>query len=117
MKALVGLVALGCVAGIVYILARLFARWGEKRKAAEERFASFIAQARPQALPTASPQPLPAAPEEQLLLDAGAKAGQAGEPALAIQLYTRLLARYPQSRFASQAQAGVVEQQKKLARA
>jgi len=116
MKILAGIIAIGCVAGIVVVLARLFARWGEKRKASEARFASFIAQARPQA-PMASPQPPSSAPEEQLLLVAGGKASQAGEPALAIQLYARLLARFPQSRFAPQAQAALAEQQKKLAQA
>jgi hypothetical protein len=116
MKLLVWLVAVGCVAGIVVLLARLFARWGEKRKASEARFASFIAQARPQ-VPAAAALPPAPAPEEELLLDAGVKAGQAGEPALAIQLYTRLLARYPHSRLAPQAQAGVMDEQKKLAQA
>ncbi len=119
MRLLVWLVVLGCVAGIVVLLARLFARWGERRKESEARFASFIAQARPTAPPPATEaKSVPATPaDEQLLLDAAGKAGQAGEPALSMQLYARLLARYPQSRLASQAQAGIAEQQKKLARA
>ena len=121
MKALVWLVTLGALAGIAYGFARWHARWAERRKAADERFSSFIAQARPAAPPlnAASPVPQPpqSAPEESLLFEAAGKAGQAGEPALSIQLYARLLARYPDSRFAAQAQAGVVEQQKKLARA
>ena len=119
MKTLLWLVAVGALVGIVVLMRRLFARWGEKRKASEERFATFIAQARPAAAPAPdlAPQPQLSAPEEQLLFDAGGKAGQAGEAALAIQLYARLLARFPQSRLAPHAQAALAEQEKKLARA
>jgi hypothetical protein len=52
---------------------------------------------------------------QKLLLDAGGKAGEAGEPALAIQLYAKLLSRYPKSTFAQQARAAVETQKKKLA--
>jgi hypothetical protein len=45
------------------------------------------------------------------------KAGEAGEPALAIQLYARLLARYRRRRFAAQARAAVEAQKKKLGKA
>ena len=45
-----------------------------------------------------------------------AKAGEAGEPVLSIQLYARLLARYPESAFAAQARAAVEAQKQKLAK-
>ena len=55
--------------------------------------------------------------KQRLLFDAAAKAGEAGEPVLSIQLYARLLARYPDSAFASQARAAVEAQKKNLAKA
>lgn len=55
--------------------------------------------------------------KQRLLFDAAAKAGEAGEPVLSIQLYARLLARYPDSAFASQARAGVEAQKKHLTKA
>jgi hypothetical protein len=54
------------------------------------------------------------APQERLLLDAANKAGEAGEPVLSIQLYAKLLSRYPQSQLATQARAAVEQQKKKL---
>ncbi len=96
-------------------------RWQERRRAGEERFASFMAQAKP-----AAPAPAPAVavviavdptlPQQKLLLESAAKAAQADEPALAIQLYARLLVRYPASALAAQARAAVEEQKKKLAK-
>ena len=41
---------------------------------------------------------------------------EAGEPALSIQLYARLLARYPQTALAGQARAAVESQKKRLAK-
>ena len=55
--------------------------------------------------------------KQRLLFDAAAKAGEAGEPVLSIQLYARLLARYPDSAFASQARAAVEAQKKNLTKA
>jgi hypothetical protein len=52
-----------------------------------------------------------------LLFEAAHKAGEAGEPAIAIQLYARLLSRYPQTAFADQARAAVQAQKKKLSKA
>ena len=60
---------------------------------------------------------LPGQTQERLLLEAASKAGEAGEPALSIQLYAKLLSRYPQTTFSSQARAAVVEQKKKLTKA
>ena len=55
--------------------------------------------------------------KQRLLFDAAAKAGEAGEPVLSIQLYARLLARYPESALASQARAAVELQKKNLTKA
>ena len=55
--------------------------------------------------------------QQKLLFEAAHKAGEAGEPALAIQLYARLLARYPASAFAPQARAAVEALKKKLVKA
>ena len=119
MKALAWFVVIGLIVAIVYYLARLRRQYAERQEAAEARMVSFIAQVRPAAAPTLSAVPAPAqtvAPQERLLLDAAAKAGEAGEPALAIQLYAKLIWRYPQSTFAAQARAAVDEQKKKLSK-
>jgi hypothetical protein len=52
-----------------------------------------------------------------MLLEAAAKAAEAGEPALSIQLYARLLSRFPQTVLATQARAAVEAQKKKLSTA
>jgi hypothetical protein len=121
MKALVWFAALGVIIALGYGIARWRRQWAERKKVAEERFAVFIAQAKPAAPPlTAAPAPavVPAAvaPQERLLLDAANKAGEAGEPALSIQHYAKLLSRYPQTGFAAQARAAVEVQKKKLAK-
>jgi len=51
---------------------------------------------------------------QKLLFEAAHKAGEANEPALAIQLYARLLARYPATSFAEPARAAAAVQKKKL---
>ena len=60
-------------------------------------------------------QQSPAA-QQKLLYEAASKAGEAGEPVLSIQLYARLLARYPDSTLGTQARAAVEAQKKKLAK-
>jgi len=128
MKAMVWFIALAAVGGVVYGLYRVRAKWEERNKASEERFASFISQALPGSLPVApagaatapTPAPMPLKAnndvvQQRLLLEAASKAGEAGEAALSIQLYAKLLTRYPQSSFASQARAAVETQKKKLA--
>jgi hypothetical protein len=119
MKALVWIAVIGAVIGLVYFLARWRRQWAEREQAVEARMASFIAQAKPVAPPLLAAAPAPAviAPQERLLLDAASKAGEAGEPALSIQLYAKLLSRYPQTGFAAQARAAVELQKKKLAKA
>ena len=96
-------------------------RWVERNREAEAREAKFIAQLRP-VPPAAAPAAPPRAdasslPQQKLLFEAAAKAAQAGEPALSIQLYARLLSRYPESGFATEVRAAVEAQKKKLAKA
>jgi hypothetical protein len=142
MKHLVWFIALASVAGIVYGLWRARQRWDERNRASEARFASFLSQTLPAgaiasnapppagvptAVPTAKPiaRPIAAVTPKQahdavviqrFLLEAASKAGEAGEPALSIQLYAKLLSRYPQTSFAEQARAAVEAQKKKLAK-
>ena len=116
MRALSWILFIAVVVAAIYTFRLWRQRWEQRRKASEERMASFIAQVAPlPAKEDATPQPR-IEPAERLLLDAAAKAGDAGEPALAIQLYARLLARYPQSTLGAQARAGVDEQKRKLAK-
>ena len=96
------------------------------RRAEDERFAAFMLEttgrAKPADLPAAALAPAPKAPgggglpQQKLLFEAAHKSGEAGEPALAIQLYARLLARYPSTGFAAQARAEVEAQKKKLSK-
>jgi len=124
-KAVIWLLMLGAVAAVGYGIWRWRERWLERQRAAEERFASFLAQARPAAPPAEAPKaeaPKAAAvvsslPRQKLLFEAAAKAAEAGEPALSIQLYARLLSRFPDTAFASQARAAVELQKKKLVKA
>ena len=120
MKGLLWLVVFAAFGGVVWMVARWRRQYVERQQAAEARLAGFIAQAAPTmvaapALPAAAPPVAAPAPAERLLLEAAAKAGEAGEPALSIQLYAKLLSRYPQTQFATQARAAVETQKKKLA--
>ena len=114
MKGLLWLVVIGSFAGIVVWFWKARQRWNEKRAASEQRFAEMMAQFKP----AVAPAPVKIeAPEQRLLFEAAAKAAEAGEPALSIQLYARLLSRYPETQFAAQAKAAVEGQKKKLAKA
>jgi len=134
MKQMVWLIALGVGAGMVYWIWLASKRYKERKRAAEERFASFMAQTmrptaprleaapaatRPAAAPAATkPAAAPAADlgPQKLLFEAAAKAGEAGEPALSIQLYARLIARYPNSALVAQARGAVQAQKSRLAK-
>ena len=103
---------------------RSLRKWEDRKRTEEERFRGFIAGvtgSTPQREePPAAAPPATAADElapQKLLFDAAHKAGEAGEPALAIQLYARLLARYPATAFADQARNAVDIQKRKLAKA
>jgi hypothetical protein len=124
------LLIIGAAAGMVFLLWRWRRKEEERKRAAEARLTSFMAQALPPtaqatpaiAQPTPADQATPRAADagtlvqQKLLLDAASKAGEAGEPALSIQLYARLLARYPNTAFAEHARAAVEGQKKKLAK-
>ena len=117
MKPVVVVVMLGAFAALVYFFWVRYRAWADRQRASEERFAGLIDQVRPPAVrvaPAAAPDPTLA--QQKLLLEAASKAGEAGEPVLSIQLYARLLARYPQSTFGTQARAAVEAQKKKLAK-
>jgi hypothetical protein len=117
MKMLVWLLVLAALGAVAYTLWTWRQRWLERKRAAEERMASFIAEVRPAVAPPAAQKVDQTLPQQRLLFDAAAKAGEAGEPALAIELYGRLLARFPQSAFAAQARAAIDAQKQRLAKA
>ena len=118
MKLFFWLIVLATIGGIVYFFARWRRQWAERQQEADARMMSLIVQARPPAPAGAARMaPAPAAPQERLLLDAAAKAGEAGEAVLSIQLYAKLLSRYPQTSFAAQARSAVEAQKKRLAKA
>ena len=134
MVAVAWMLAVLIAAGFGYATWRAYGQYAERQRLSEERMASFVAQAKTPAAPAGpssaapggpSPKPAPAslpvppreAVQERLLFEAAGKAALAGEPVLAIQLYARLLSRYPQTALAEQARAAVAEQKKKLAKA
>jgi hypothetical protein len=108
MKALFWILLLAGAAGCAYWWRRWRQREDERERAAEQRFAAFVAQAKSQAAPVD--------PAQRLLFEAAGKAGEANEPALAIQLYARLISRFPDGALVSQARAAVDAQKKKLAK-
>jgi TolA-binding protein len=122
MRVLFWIIAAGFVAlcvGLVWFVRR---RLAERRQAEEARMAAFVSGLVPApAQPAAPPAPAPGTgndlPVQKLLFEAAHKASEAGEPAIAIQLYARLLARYPASPFAAEARTAVEAQKKKLAKA
>ncbi|MBW8905375.1 MAG: hypothetical protein JF611_06870 [Betaproteobacteria bacterium] len=133
MKLLAWLLIIACFASLWWGVTRWRKGLKERDAASEARFAALLAQAKPGAgsassvaaapaaasPPRASPPALPpgaVAREERLLVDAATKAGEAGEPVLAIQLYARLLSRFPQTSFAAYARSAVAELKKKVAK-
>ena len=114
MKVLTWLLVFAAIGVLGYAFWTWRQRWLERQRAAEERFASFMEQAKPAAPAVVVDSSLP---QQKLLFEAAAKAGEAGEPALSIQLYARLLARYPESAFGAQARAAVEVQKQRLAKA
>jgi hypothetical protein len=116
MRALSWLIFVAAIAVAIYAVRMIRQRIERQRKASEERAASLLAQIAP---PASRPVPAPAPerridPQERMLLDAASKAAEGGEPALSIQLYARLLARYPETSFAAQARTAVDALKKRL---
>ena len=114
MNAVFWICLIAAAVGLAYWLRHWQRRHDALKRASEERFATFMAQAMTAA--AKPPQDMEPLTRQRLLLDAATKAGEADEPALSIQLYARLLSRYPQSTFAAQARAAVEVQKKKLAK-
>ena len=125
MRGLTWFIVIGTIAGIVWYVMRLRRQFTERQEAAEARMMNLVTQARPGTVaapllvPTPSAEAAPPAaeaPQERLLFDAAHKAGEAGEPVLAIQLYAKLLSRFPKTIFTARARTAVEEQKKKLAK-
>jgi hypothetical protein len=120
MNTVAWLFIIGIIAGLGFWLWRWKQAWTERQRAAEERYSSLLVSAHvAPGAPAAAAVPKPdaaGAAMQKLLFDAAAKAGEAGEPVLSIQLYAKLLSRYPASAFAAQVRAAVEVQKKKLAK-
>jgi 4-amino-4-deoxy-L-arabinose transferase-like glycosyltransferase len=136
MGTMVWLVLLAFAAAAGWLFRQRLRQWEARKRAEEERFAAFMKEtsaartkvAAPESAPpagrvvptapAAAAAPVPQAADgfaqQKMLFEAAHKAGEAGEPALAIQLYGRLLARYPATAFADQARAGAAALKKKL---
>ena len=127
MKTLFWLAVLASIVMAVLVIRHIVRKQAARQRAEEARAAELLAVVaanRPAAAPattpapSAAPTPSPATElgQQKLLFEAAHKAGEAGEPALALQLYERLIARFPQSAFAEQARAAAQAQQSKLSR-
>jgi hypothetical protein len=111
-KLVIWLVVLAAIGLFGYAIWSWRRRWQERERASQERFAALLAEARPKKAEEA-PSTVPL---QKLLFEAAAKAADAGEPALSIQLYARLLARFPDTGLAEQARGAVEVQKQKLAK-
>jgi len=132
MKQMTWVIVIAVLGGLGYWVWLASKRYAERKQAAEERFSAFMAQtmkppapktdasAAPPAIPIPAAATLKAAPADlstqKLLFEAATKAAEAGEPALSIQLFARLIARFPSGAFVAQARAAVDAQKAKLAR-
>ena len=114
MKMLISFVLIAALAGFAFWIWTWYRQYAERRRLSEERFANVMVQA--MGTQATAPADALALAQQKLLYEAAAKAGEAGEAVLAIQLYARLIARYPQSAFGTQASAAVEVQKKKLAK-
>lgn len=115
MKQVMWVLVLAIAAGLGYWLWYAVRRYEERKHAEAERHAAFMAQMVSAAV-AKPPEDAAALAQQKLLFDAAAKAAEAGESALAIQLHARLVARYPASALAGQAKAAVEVLKKKLAK-
>ena len=134
MNLIFGLVVLILIATIIALIWLVRRRTEERERAEAARAAAFVSglgktpapapgNPAPAPLPILSSIPAPVAPQasptsdialQKMLFEAAHKAGEAGEPALAIQLYARLLSRFPATRFAEPARAAAAALKKKL---
>ncbi|HLS86901.1 MAG TPA: hypothetical protein VK043_11450 [Burkholderiales bacterium] len=119
MEQVVWVLAAAIIGAAGYWLWRARNQWRERQQASEDRLAQLVSQTMPRAAAApAAPGPAAAqeaaAAQQRLLLEAAGKAAEAGEPALAIQLYARLIARYPGGPSAALARTAVEAQKKRL---
>ena len=113
MKQVFAFLLLAAAAGLAFWLWTAYRRFQERARGAEQRFAAAMTEALSAKAKPA--EDLAGIAQQKLLYEAASKAGEAGEAVLSIQLYARLLARYPESAFGTQARAAVEAQKKKLA--
>ena len=106
---LLTLAAIGVFGYAIWLWLR---RLRAQQRSSEERMAAFMAEMKP----AAAPPPVPDLPQQKLLFEAAAKAAEAGEPVLSIQLYARLISRFPDSALIAQARQAVEAQKLKLAK-
>jgi hypothetical protein len=120
MKSLMWVVAIAAIAALAYGIVSWRRRHAEIERAAEQRSAAFMAEmvaaTRAKSATPADTAAVAALAKQKLLFEAAAKAGEAGEPVLAIQLYARLLARFPDTALAAQAREAVEAQKRNLAK-
>ena len=120
MKHVFAFLLIAGAAGLTFWSWRAYQRFAERSRAADQRFASAMTDAMSSSkavaplLPPKPTQDLAGMAQQKLLYEAASKAGEAGEPVLSIQLYARLLARYPDSTLGTQARAAVEAQKKRL---
>jgi hypothetical protein len=115
MKHVFAFLLIAGAAGLAFWFWRAYQHFAERSRASDQRFASAMTQAMTTAR-QAAPDVAGMA-QQKLLYEAAAKAGEAGEVVLSIQLYARLIARYPDSTLGAQARAAVEAQKKKLTKA
>ena len=113
MKQMFAIVLLAVAAGLGFWLWKAYRQFAERNRGADQRLTSAMSQAMNAAKPKAAEDAAGMA-QQKLLYEAAAKAGEAGEAVLSIQLYARLIARYPESTLGTQARAAVEAQKKKL---
>jgi hypothetical protein len=113
MREVFAFLLIAAIAGLSFWFWVAYRRWSERQRNSEERLATVMVQALTpaKAPPASDPATLS---QQKLLYEAAAKAGEAGEAVLAIQLYARLISRYPDSALGAQARAAVEAQKKKL---
>lgn len=115
MNAVFVLLVVATVAASGWLVWQTLRKFQDRKRIEEARAAEFLAQATGAAArKDAAAPPGADIAVQKLLFEAAHKAGEAGEPALAIQLYARLLARFPATTFAEPARAAAAALKKKL---
>jgi hypothetical protein len=114
MGGVIAFVMAAAFAGLGFWLWIGYRRWSQSQSRSEERLQGVMVDAM-SSVPAKPGNDEAGLAQQKLLYEAASKAGEAGEAVLAIQLYARLVARYPNSAMLAQARAAVEAQKKKLA--